>query len=408
MEQDFIFHKRDGDCKNLILFVHGFTGDAIDAWSNANGSSFPELLLLDSEIESHFDVASYSYFTTLLDLFAEAKEKARWIKNLIRNKTHIKEKNLDINELSHVLSNHLRFTLEDYENVYVVAHSMGGLITKNLISQELATSGITKIRLFVSLAVPHNGANMAVLGEIISNNLQIHNLSPVGEFINSLNQKWVNLDLKPTTKYIYGSYDQIVTKHSAVAIDKIEKDIISVPEDHNSISKPKDSTALICKSVASLINEEHKSTQLRDAGFQNLPENQEFDKEVFVIKLIVADIAEDTQKNAKELYYNAEFMSKLFSSRYDRKELTKLFDNIRQLYKDSYDKYLADEDMNPGKLLSEVHSKITDHDSTLLKSLLPAIQNYHKKGMLHQMANDTARDIWWSEERDLSIKDELK
>jgi pimeloyl-ACP methyl ester carboxylesterase len=403
MGKDFIFHKRTDNCKNLILFVHGFTGDAEDTWRNANSCSFPSLLLNNSYIQSHFDIAAYSYFTTLLDLFADAKEKVRWLKSLIRSKTHVKERNLDIDELSNILGNHIRFTLEDYDNIYVIAHSMGGLITKNLISKELSESGETKIRLFISLAVPHNGATLSVLGGIISGNLQIHNLNPVEGFLSALNQKWVHLDLKPTTKYFYGSYDDIVTKHSAVAVDKIEKDIISVPEDHNSISKPEDEESLVYKSVTQFIIGEHNNTKLREAGFQNLPDDKDFDNEIFVIKLIVVGIAEETQKNAKELYFNAEYMRKLFSSKHDKKELQRLFENIRQLYKDSYDGYLADQDKNSGKLLAEVHSKITDHDSTLLKSLIPVIQNYHKKGMLHQLANREDRDIWWSQSRDLRL-----
>jgi len=77
MEQDFIYHQKRDECKNLILFVHGFTGDAADTWENKNGNSFPSLLLQDDYVNEHFDLASYSYFSTLLDLFADAKEKAR-------------------------------------------------------------------------------------------------------------------------------------------------------------------------------------------------------------------------------------------------------------------------------------------------------------------------------------------
>jgi len=81
-----------------------------------------------------------------------------------------------------------------------------------------------------------------------------------------------------------------------------------------------------------------------------------------------------------------------------------LFDNIRQLYKDSYDGYLTDDTINSGKLLAEVHTKITCEDSRLLKSIIPTLQAYHKKGMLHQLANNSDTDIWWSQERSLHIK----
>jgi len=217
MDQDFIFYEQKKDCRNLILFVHGFTGDVESTWKNKNGNSFPELLLENSHIKDSFDVASYSYFSTLLGLFA-VKSTYRKVTNYIFGKTKANEKNLDIEELASNLRNHIRFTLGQYDNIYVIAHSMGGLITKNLIVGDLIKDGITKVKLFLSLAVPHQGAELSVVGGLISSNLQIKNLNPVEEFINTLNQQWINLE-KPTTKYYYGSYDTVVTKHSAVALD---------------------------------------------------------------------------------------------------------------------------------------------------------------------------------------------
>lgn len=408
MEKDFEFYQQHEDCNHLVLFVHGFTGDANKTWKNKNGQSFPNLLLENEYIAQNFDVATYGYFTTLLDLFADGKEKFRMIKNLIRRKTHKKEKNLDISELSNNLSNHLRITLSQYDNVYIVAHSMGGLITKALVSDELKKHGWTKVKLFLSLAVPHQGSDIAVFGGLISDNLQIENLNPVNEFINTLNQRWVDLDSKPTTKYFYGSYDEVVTEYSAVAIDKIEKDIISVAEDHNSISKPESSSSIVCNAVGQFLEESHKHTLLGEVGYQKLDPAEKLDNELFVIKLIISDIASETQEHAKELFFNAEYVRKLFKSKHDKKQLDLLFSNIRQLYKDSYDGYLAEDSMNSGKLLAEVHTKITDQDTRLLKTLIPTLQSYHKKGMLHQLANDSESDIWWSKSKDLCLEGEEK
>ncbi len=411
MENVFEFYQQREDCNHLVLFVHGFTGDVNKTWENKNGKLFPKLLLENEYIAQNFDVATYGYFTTLLDLFADSKEKFRRIKNLIRRKTHKREKNLEISELSSNLSNHLRITLNQYDNVYIVAHSMGGLITKSLISDEIKKHGWTKVKLFLSLAVPHQGSNIAVLGGLISDNLQIDNLNPVNSFINTLNQRWIDLDSKPSTKYFYGSYDQVVTKHSAVAIDKIEKDIISVTEDHNSISKPESSNAIVCNGVCQFLEEAHKHTLLGAVGYQKPDPTEQLDDEIFVLKLIIAGIAgiaNETQEHAKELFFNAEYVRKLFNSRHDKKQLELLFNNIRQLYKDSYDSYLADAPMNSGKLLAEVHTKITDQDAQLLKTLIPTLQTYHKKGMLHQLANNEDSDIWWSRKRTLSFEGEEK
>tara|TARA_R110000850_G_scaffold204342_1_gene330570 strand:+ start:382 stop:1239 length:858 start_codon:yes stop_codon:yes gene_type:complete len=285
---------------------------------------------------------------------------------------------------------------------------MGGLVTKSLISDELKKHGCTKVKLFLSLAVPHQGSHVAVLGGLVSNNLQIDNLNPVHHFINTLNQQWIDLNDKPLTKYFYGSYDQVVTKHSAVAIDKIEKDILSVAEDHNSISKPGSLNTIVCKGVCQFLEEAHKHALVDDIGYQKLDSAVELNDELFVIKLIIADIENETRENAKELFFNAEYVRKLFKSNNDKKQLKKLFDNIRQLYKDSYDGYLADDSINSGKLLAEVHTKITSQDAQLLKTLIPALQTYHKKGMLHQLANDSESDIWWSKNKIISHKGENK
>jgi hypothetical protein len=365
MEQDFKFYRKKENCNNLILFVHGFTGDAEKTWCNLNDNSFPAILLENAYLNKNFDVASYNYFSSLFNLFADSKEKVRRLRDMIWKRTHKKERNLNIEELASNLSNHLRFTLEQYDNIYIVAHSMGGLVTKSLIANEIKQNGATKVRLFLSLAVPHQGASLSVIGSLISSNLQISDLNPVEEFIVELNRKWVTLDLKPPTKYFYGSYDTLVTKQSAVAIDKVEADIVSVAEDHNSISKPEGSSSIVCISVIQFIVEQHKNTQLSAVGFQQLPENSILEDELFVIKLIVADVADDTQQHAKELFFNAEYVRKLFSSRHDKVQLTKLFDNIRQLYKDSYDNYLADGNVNSGMLLADVHTKITAQDSAL-------------------------------------------
>lgn len=404
MTKEFVFYQQREDCTNLVLFIHGFTGDVTATWTNQNGKMFPNLLLENEYIAHNFDVAAYGYFTTLLDLFADSTEYFRKILSRIRRRAHKNERNLEISELSNILSNHLRITLSQYDNIYIVAHSMGGLLAKSLISEEIKRVGWTKVRLFLSLAVPHQGADIAVLGGLISNNLQIDNLNPVKSFINALNQMWVDLDSKPSTKYFYGSYDQFVTKHSAVAIDKIARDIISVAEDHNSISKPENSNTIVCNGVCQFLEEAHKHMLLGEIGYQKPDISERLDDELFVIKLIVADIAIDTQEHAKELFFNAEYVRKLFKSKHDKKQLELLFDNIRQLYKDSYDGYLADTTLNSGQLLSEVHTKITAQDAHLLRTLIPTLQPYHKKGMLHQLANDSESDIWWSRNKALPAK----
>ena len=400
MTSEFIFSKKTDDCQNLILFIHGFTG-SLSTWKNANGIFFPALVLEDSNIYENFDVACYEYFTALTNLFAKSKEKYRFLKNLFKGVTHKKEKNLEINELANNLSSHLRISLDQYENIFIVAHSMGGLITKTLIINELENKNYTKVRFFASLAVPHLGAEKATLGALISSNLQIDNLRPVSEFIGTLNEKWIKISPKISTKYFYGSYDQHVTKASAIAIENVEKDIISVPEDHNSISKPEDEKSITLKAVVKFIKEAFQNIELEGLSYQKIDDSEQYDDELFVIKLIIANIDSDVTNNAKELFLNAECARKLLKSKYDLKRLEELFENIYQLYRDSYDKFIAGEHNNSGLLLAEVHQKITSEDSKLLKSIIPTLKLFHKKGMLHQLANDYEADVWWTQNKSI-------
>ena len=141
---------------------------------------------------------------------------------------------------------------------------------------------------------------------------------------------------------------------------------------------------------------------------KSLDSDTQYDQEYFVLKLLLADVHNSTIKNSKEHFLNAEYARKLFSSTSDQKVFNDLYSKIRSLYQDSYDRYLADPSVNSGMLVSEVHSKILSEDSLFLKSALPLLNGLHKKGMLHQLANDLARDVWWSEDQSITSLDKLK
>ena len=399
------YYNRMDDSKDLILFLHGFTGSH-ETWKNSQGLFFAKLLLEDDYISDNFDVASYEYFTKLTDLFAATSSTYSRVKKFLLGGAVKAEKNLDIDELSNNLRDEIRFRLGQYENIYVIAHSMGGLITKSLIINDIQKSGTTKIKLFISLAVPHQGANLASIGSMISGNLQINNLNSVSSYIGKLTESWIKLDAKPTTKYFYGSYDGVVTKTSAEAIEISDKDVISVKEDHLSISKPEDLNSIVVSASIQFIKEQNSTNELENIGYKQLDNDDQFDDELFVLKLIVADIESDTRQNVKELFLNAEYSRKLLKSKYDKKKLESLFQSIYQLYRDSYDKYLHGVPDNSGLLLVEVHEKITKEDGDLLKSLIPALKVFHKKGMLHQMANSDEYEVWWNKDKSLSVHGE--
>ena len=68
--------------KNLILFVHGFTGGE-DTWEHPKYGSFPSLLLTDQKIAEKYDVAHFLYFTKLLNSYTKLSNISKILKNIL-------------------------------------------------------------------------------------------------------------------------------------------------------------------------------------------------------------------------------------------------------------------------------------------------------------------------------------
>jgi pimeloyl-ACP methyl ester carboxylesterase len=392
---------------NVILFVHGFCG-GVDTWKHDNGSYFHQHIIKSPIVSEHFDIATFDYFSKFFNTPVAAGNMLSKIKSLFKTSSNKNEKNIGIDEISELLKTNIRFHLDDYENVVIIAHSMGGLITKNYIANEISESGNSKVKLFISLAVPHLGAELATYGKLFSNHEQINDLAPLSEICPKLNQQWVKLSIKPNTKYFYGTYDDTVKKASAISIDCDDKDIVACDDSHGSICKPESEFSTVVIATNKFLKEFIEGSGEITLAVQKLENSDQFSDEHFVLKLILADVHHATITHSKEHFLNAEYARKLFSSASDQNKLSDLYTKIRTLYHDSYDKFLHTEEMTPGKLVSELHEKIVSEDSSYLKSALPLIHGLHKKGMLHQLANDLSDDIWWTEECSIAALDKVK
>jgi pimeloyl-ACP methyl ester carboxylesterase len=383
---------------NLVLFIHGLKG-GVDTWAHDNGTSLPGLLSEDKEINELFDIAYFNYFSTFTNTYGVAK--SIWNKLWGTKKA---PKNLPITEIAQLLKTEFTISLIDYQSIIVVAHSMGGLITKSCILSQLEESNTTPINGFVSLAVPHSGAIKANLASsLVTSNIQISDISVLSDPIDEITRKWMASPLRPNTKYIYGAYDNIVDKKSALSYDATSKNSFAVNEDHISISKPKDKDQtvfkIVKKGIMSLIKTNNSLT------IETLENQDEFNSEYFVLKLIIADVHNKITRHAKGYFYNAEFARKIFTSDREKKELEKLYSQIKNIYEEEFENHIANKTTSD-QLVSAVHQKISQEDQTYLKTFLNNMDNIHKKGMLHQIANNANDTILWS--ADTNFEDLLK
>lgn len=393
--------------ENLILFVHGFIGGS-ETWRNDDQVFFDDLLVKDDFVAANFDIARFEYFSKLLNILVTASKGYSLFTKLFKTDIAKSGKNLAISELAELLSTQLRFSLHEYQNVVVVAHSMGGLVAKACVLKDWEHTGSSKIKTIISLAVPHLGSDIATFGGLVSSNLQIKDLAPLGTLIPDLNNKWLKLDGRPTIKYFYGSYDEVVKKDSAVGTDSITQDVIACPESHTTICKPTDEQSVAVIATRHFLKEYAAHANRQNFSMQKLKDETQFSDEYFALKLLLADVHSATVKHSKEHFLNAEYARKYFSSSQDQKKLAELYQKIRTLYQDCYDKHANDGALNGGKLVAEIHNIIVAQDSIYLKTALPLIHAIHKKGMLHQLANDLDDDVWWNDNRSLSALESIK
>lgn len=260
--------------KSLILFVHGFTG-GIKTWMGDN--RIPDYLLKDLEIFNNFDLDYFEYYTKFLDKI----DKAHWLASFLPFfKKRKFKKNLSIDDIKDILFSHIDVKFNEYQNIVIIAHSMGGLISKAVILK-LIEENRNKINLFISLAVPHNGSNLANIGGLLLSNPNIEDLAPLSNIIDTVNRDWIgirNKNLIPRTIYFQGKNDNIVPNNSSSGYDPREKgkeyDIIYTDDDHFSILQPENEKSILIVSIKNeLLNslkKKHDNQPISEEGLKNL------------------------------------------------------------------------------------------------------------------------------------------
>ena len=140
------------------------------------------------------------------------------------------------------------------------------------------------MKLYVSLAVPHNGSDLATLAKIIFSNPQIDDLRPLGKNIFDLNSKWVKRQDLPTTVYYQGKNDGIVPEESSEGYDNRHLDIKYSDDDHSSILSPASPNYIVIVSIikqlkAVLDEDEHDEEKNDDKINVKVFHFENFDRE---------------------------------------------------------------------------------------------------------------------------------
>lgn len=322
-----------------------------------------------------------------------------------KSKTRKVKKNKTIEHLSSGLESELRVRFSEHKEIILIGHSMGGLVAKNLILSQFRSGNINNIKAYISMATPHHGSLQAMFLQA-SRNVHIKELQPLNEQTMKLDNEWGrNKKQLPSSLYIVGLDDEVVLPHCAIPNGADDSQIYKLNDvDHTHICKPENIECLSYILVKKLIKERVSGIVINNNYEDKKKENiDSYSNQLFVIKLIIADVSKCLISSSKESYFKAEISCRLNKNHSDK--INNLYEKIKFIYQQEY--YAYDQGkISSSDLVYKVHKEITNNDLSLLSSALEGISFLEKIGMLHQLANILEHEVVWSNTKSLEDKNE--
>ena len=227
----------------LVLFVHGLDGSK-ESWGD-----FKTIFDNDTDIDKEkYSIAFYEYETSLL-AFKATVPLLGWAVRLlgyplfaipINAIAGVLKSPLKIQEVGDLLHAKIEADYGEYEEIYLITHSMGGLVAQSYLGSHPDEHKVTKLMLF---DVPNRGSALASISALYDH-LQIKQLHKNSDFIDLLHRYGVieKIQKEIDTQYVICTRDSVVDTHSATAgsrayisIDKSHMEIVN-PEDNDDIS----------------------------------------------------------------------------------------------------------------------------------------------------------------------------
>ncbi len=208
--------------KGLILFVHGLGGNSSDTWGD-----FATYIKADPKLAT-YDVGFFEYPTTLINI-------KFW------------KRYPPIQTLADALSTLIDNRYGKHRPIILVAHSLGGLIARSYLVDEVMGDNHLRVAKLLLYAVPNTGAGLAKVANHLSwRQPQLKQLCKGSDLINLLNRAWEKLDVADIVdvRYVIADNDNVVDKSSAEAFPGNPRVEILLGRDHRNCVKPESSTDL--------------------------------------------------------------------------------------------------------------------------------------------------------------------
>lgn len=206
----------ESDPNTAVLFIHGL-GGSYKTWGK-----FANHLKLKWVNKTSYSIKYDEYYPNEMWY-----DKIPIISYLIKIVT-----GPNIEELSEHLKTVVDEVCYDYEHVIIIAHSMGGLVSRKYIIETIKRKKkLGKVKALITYATPHLGSRHANIFKVslyfifryitFQKSEQIIDLSKKSDFLNKLNKEWSELRVEDKIKFtrVVGLNDWIVNSRSSSYID---------------------------------------------------------------------------------------------------------------------------------------------------------------------------------------------
>jgi len=202
---------------NLVLFVHGFTGEAAKTFGN-----IPAYLMEDEEMDG-WDLMPFGFSQYIQPTLG----KQIWASTD------------DIDRIAEYLRASITYSFESYKRIAIIAHSLGGLVTQRAIL-DLEKNDLDRVSHLLLFGAPNNGID----GSLLTSSWKKMgiDLSNDDLFIKTLRLDWdetFNNSYPFDFKVITATHDEFVSKESSQKPFS-QENCFMVNANHFDMVKPKD------------------------------------------------------------------------------------------------------------------------------------------------------------------------
>lgn len=250
--------------KKVVLFVHGLGGDPDRTWrGNAQTPSLPELVRNDPVLGAEYDVSLYG--------FPSSPFSAPPVASIVDG-----------------LRTHILHRCAGFDEIALVAHSLGGLIAQKYVVEELTAGRPLRVKKLILYAVPNDGSSLAKVGDLLPwHNRQLNALCRSSDLIEQLTQDWIRLEVTRTVAvtYVTAGQDAAVARDSSRRLwDAADREELP-GRGHVDLVKPTDANDLAFVILRSVLDERrtgkvmlvlsHEQEQWR--GYKNVADRLSID-----------------------------------------------------------------------------------------------------------------------------------